>query len=49
MNGIARIGGAIYISGDSDIKITASQFYNNYAKTYGGAIYAVGFSNMEIS
>jgi len=40
------MGGAIYVSGDSDIRITASNFINNYAKTYGGAIYGAGFSNM---
>ncbi|CDW87526.1 UNKNOWN [Stylonychia lemnae] len=47
-NGRSRLGGAIYISGDSYIKIYSSKFISNYAATYGGAIYAVGFKNLEI-
>ncbi len=45
---MAALGGAIYISGDSEINIYDSNFYRNYAKTYGGAIYGSGFSRLYI-
>ncbi|CDW71354.1 UNKNOWN [Stylonychia lemnae] len=48
-NGIANLGGAIYISGDSDIRIYNCKFQDNYAASYGGAIYAVGFNNLIIA
>ena len=47
-NGVAYIGGAIYISGDSYITIYSSIFQDNYASSYGGAIFAVGFNNLMI-
>lgn len=47
-NGMASLGGAIYISGDSDVSIYDSNFYKNYAKTFGGAIYGSGFSKLYI-
>lgn len=48
-NGLASVGGAIYISGDSDIEILDSNFYNNYAKINGGAIYGSGFNRLYIA
>ncbi|CDW75587.1 UNKNOWN [Stylonychia lemnae] len=47
-NGFAIIGGAIYLSGFSNLKIIKSIFNNNQAKANGGAIYAVGFSSIYI-
>lgn len=43
VNGISYSGGAIYVSGSSQITIKDSQFINNLARISGGAIYANGF------
>ncbi|CDW71619.1 UNKNOWN [Stylonychia lemnae] len=47
-NGMAQLGGAIYLTGDSDLKIYSSTFTNNYAFQKGGAIFAQSFSNLFI-
>ena len=47
-NGLASQGGAVYISGDCNVNFYSCQFKNNYAKSYGGAIYAAGFNNLYV-
>ncbi|CDW74791.1 UNKNOWN [Stylonychia lemnae] len=47
-NGRSSMGGAIYLSGDSILKIYQSQFIDNYSKTFGGAIFASGFKEFFI-
>jgi hypothetical protein len=37
-NGYASIGGAIYIIGDSSLYIEGSEFSDNAAQQFGGAI-----------
>ncbi|CDW71929.1 UNKNOWN [Stylonychia lemnae] len=49
MNGYAIMGGAVYLSGYSNLKIMKNTFNNNLAFTNGGAIYAVGFASIQIS
>jgi predicted outer membrane repeat protein len=46
--GLAMEGGAIFISGDCSVTIMGSEFLNNYAKIYGGAIYGSGFNKLLI-
>ncbi|CDW77911.1 UNKNOWN [Stylonychia lemnae] len=46
LNGYGQIGGAIYLSGFSNLKVFKSSFKNNQAFTNGGAIYAVGFQSI---
>ena len=46
---LAQIGGAIFISGESNIMIRKSIFDNNHAIMRGGAIYANAFSTLIIS
>ena len=41
--GIAALGGAIYVSGDTDLLITESEFIENSATNYGGALYLSNF------
>eukprot|EP00347_Sterkiella_histriomuscorum_P007237 403349735 len=47
--GVSKYGGAIYISGDSYINIIKTQFSENYAGSQGGAIYATGFTEFNIT
>ena len=47
-NGLALQGGAIYISGQCSVFITHSNFYDNYARQYGGAIYGSGFNGLYV-
>ncbi|CDW82324.1 UNKNOWN [Stylonychia lemnae] len=47
-NGASYLGGSIYISGDSFIRITKSQFTNSQANSKGGAIYSSGFKSIFI-
>lgn len=47
-DGLAYQGGAIYISGDSSIILLKSEFKNNVARLYGGAIFGAGFSLLRI-
>ncbi|CDW75877.1 UNKNOWN [Stylonychia lemnae] len=47
-NGASKFGGSMYISGDSIIRITNSQFTNNNAYSKGGAIYSSGFKSIYI-
>ncbi|CDW83832.1 UNKNOWN [Stylonychia lemnae] len=47
-NGASNFGGSVYISGDSIIRITNSQFTNNQAYSKGGAIYSSGFKSIFI-
>jgi predicted outer membrane repeat protein len=49
VNGLSRYGGAIYISGTSQIEIENSLFSTNMAAVQGGAIYANGFTGFKIS
>ncbi len=46
--GLAQNGGAIFMSGLSDLQIKNSLFKDNCAKTFGGAIYGSGFTSIEI-
>ncbi|CDW72107.1 UNKNOWN [Stylonychia lemnae] len=48
INGLAKQGGAIFITGDSKIDIIESQFNENYAYLDGGAIYSSGFQYLNI-
>ena len=48
LNGIASYGGAIYLSGQSEMKITGCIFSSNIANVYGGAIYGNGFKSMKL-
>ena len=47
-SGYANYGGAIYVSGNSDISISDSHFKNWYASMNGGAIYAAGFQTFRL-
>lgn len=47
-DGLASLGGAVYISGDCNVNFYSCQFKNNYAKTNGGAIYGAGFNNLYV-
>lgn len=49
VNGLSRYGGAIYVSGSSDVSIESSLFSTNMAAMQGGAIYANGFTGFKIS
>ncbi|CDW88757.1 UNKNOWN [Stylonychia lemnae] len=49
MKGFAQYGGVLYISGDSEITISKSTFVDNQAVESGGAIYADGFSFLNIT
>lgn len=46
--GLAKYGGAIYISGESDITIINTLISTNTAAMYGGAIFANGFNSVSI-
>ena len=48
MFGLAKYGGAIYISGESDITIINTVISTNTAAMYGGAIFANGFNSVSI-
>ena len=48
LNGIASYGGAIYLSGQSEMRISGCIFSSNYAKLYGGAIYGNGFKIIRL-
>jgi len=48
LNGIASYGGAIYLSGQSEMKITGCIFSSNIANAYGGAIYGNGFKSIKL-
>ena len=47
-NGLAKYGGAIYISGQSDITMINCQLIQNMADIFGGAIFANGFRSIRI-
>lgn len=47
--GTALTGGAVYVSGSSSLDFYDCTFTSNYAKTYGGAIYAEDFTNIKIA
>eukprot|EP00347_Sterkiella_histriomuscorum_P023840 403333206 len=48
VNGYSSVGGAIFISGDSTIIISATKFTSNFANQYGGSIYGTGFTLLQI-
>ena len=48
-SGYANYGGAIYVSGNSKIVVSYSDFINWYAFMNGGAIYATGFQTITLS
>lgn len=48
-NGVSQYGGAIYVSGKSDLSVESSTFKSNTANVYGGAIYANGFKSVKVS
>ena len=41
--GIASLGGAIYVAGDTLLEIVNSEFTQNSARQYGGALYLSNF------
>ena len=47
--GVAYQGGAIYLSGKSELELLNSEIRNNYAATYGGGVYAEGFSSFIVA
>ena len=47
-SGYANYGGAIYVSGDSDVFISDSYIKNWYTSMNGGAIYATGFQTITL-
>jgi hypothetical protein len=47
-DGLAKYGGAIYISGQSDITIDNCLILKNQAYIYGGAIFANGFRSIRV-
>ena len=47
-NGLAKYGGAIYVSGQSEIILDSCQLMKNYADLYGGAIFANGFKSIKV-
>jgi predicted outer membrane repeat protein len=49
LNGLASYGGAIYLSGQSQMEIQESMFSGNYANVYGGAIYGNGFKSIKLT
>jgi len=48
-DGLAMLGGAIYIEGQSNIFCESIKIYNSMSKDYGGAIYATGFTNLKFN
>ncbi|CDW85822.1 UNKNOWN [Stylonychia lemnae] len=46
--GSSNLGGAIYVSGDSTVRIYKSDFLNNFSRIKGGAIYASTFKSIYI-
>ena len=48
-SGYANNGGAIYVSGNSDVTISDSNFKNWYASISGGAIFAAGFQTFTLT
>ena len=48
-SGYSNYGGAIYISGNSDITISDSIFKNWYSSISGGAVYATGFKTFRLT
>ncbi|CDW91193.1 UNKNOWN [Stylonychia lemnae] len=47
-NGHSQVGGALFITGMSSVKISNSQFISNIAFDKGGAIYAQSFADIYI-
>lgn len=47
-NGLAKYGGAIYVSGQSDITLDSCQILKNTAYLYGGAIFGNGFRSIKL-
>jgi predicted outer membrane repeat protein len=48
LNGLASYGGAMYLSGQSEMLISGCTFSSNYANVYGGAIYGNGFKSIKL-
>eukprot|EP00347_Sterkiella_histriomuscorum_P017716 403348268 len=48
-NGVTYQGGAIYLSGKAEVEMLNSELKNNYAATYGGGVYAEGFSSFRVA
>ena len=48
-SGYSNYGGAIYVSGNSDITISETTFKNWYSSVSGGAIYATGFKTFKLT
>jgi predicted outer membrane repeat protein len=49
LDGTSKLGGAMYIEGNSSIDMIKTVFQNNYAKRKGGAIFANGFNMLRTS
>ncbi|TNV88095.1 hypothetical protein FGO68_gene15872 [Halteria grandinella] len=49
INGLAGIGGALYVQGESTVSIADSFFKENYATRQGGAIFADSFQSIIIA
>jgi predicted outer membrane repeat protein len=48
VSGLAKYGGAIYVSGQSEITLDSCQLIKNKADLYGGAIFANGFKSIKV-
>jgi predicted outer membrane repeat protein len=44
LDGLSKLGGAMYIEGNSSIDMVRTVFQNNFARRKGGAIFANGFN-----
>jgi predicted outer membrane repeat protein len=48
LDAISKLGGALYIEGNSTVDVEKTTFQNNWAKRQGGAIYASGFNRLKV-
>eukprot|EP00347_Sterkiella_histriomuscorum_P009701 403340212 len=48
-NGYAKMGGALYIQGESMVSINNTNFINSYASQSGGAVYALSFDSLILN
>jgi predicted outer membrane repeat protein len=47
LDGISKLGGAMFIEGNSSIEMTKVFFQNNFARRKGGAVFANGFNLLK--
>jgi predicted outer membrane repeat protein len=48
LRGLGSMGGAAYITGDSDVNFSSCKFEDNFSIQNGGAIYTVGYKEIYI-